>query len=118
MTSESQRIEHLFDTAEARFDDWRGLLKASQLWAARVGTKEATGLKSRCAAQFGEMLPIEDFHAYPGARLLATLKDRIDSSDAVGVSRLVQRISSARVMRSYRRDAAEWESRSSGSKKL
>ena len=42
MTSESQRIEHLFDTAEARFDDWRDLLKASQLWASRVGTKEAT----------------------------------------------------------------------------
>ena len=110
MTSESQRIEHLFDTAEARFDDWRDLLKASQLWASRVGTKEATGLKSRCAVQFGEMLPIEDFHAYPGARLLATLKDRIDSGDAVGVSRLVQRISSALVLRSYRRDAAEWES--------
>jgi arginine decarboxylase len=108
-TAEPQRIDHLFDSAEARFDQWRDLLKASQRWAARVGTKEAAALKSRCTTQFGDILPIEDFHAYPGARLLATLKDRIDGGDAVGASRLAQRISSALIMKSYRRDAAEWE---------
>ncbi len=69
-----QRIDHLFDLAESRFDKWRDLLKASQQWAARVGTKDAATQKTRCEALLGEILPVEDFHAYPGARLLATLK--------------------------------------------
>ena len=40
---------------------------------------------------------------------MPSLKDRIDSGDAVGASRLSQRISAALVLKSYRRDAAEWE---------
>jgi arginine decarboxylase len=104
-----QRIDHLFDLAEARFDNWRDLLKASRQWAARVGTKDAAPQKTRCAALLGEILPVEDFHAYPGARLLATLKERVGSGDAVGATRLVQRISESLVQRSYRRDPAEWE---------
>ena len=107
--AEAQRIDHLFDSAEARFDRWRILLKACQQWAAVVGTKKVAAQKATCTALLGEILPAEDFHAYPGARLLATLKDRIDGDDAVGATRLVQRISLALMMKSYRRDAAEWE---------
>ena len=33
----TQRIDHLFDSAEARFDQWRILLKACQQWAAAIG---------------------------------------------------------------------------------
>ena len=65
------RIDHLFDSAEARFDRWRGLLKACQQWSAMAGTKKAVKQKEACAALLDGMLPAEDFHAYPGARLLA-----------------------------------------------
>jgi len=107
--AEAQRIDHLFDSAEARFDQWRNLLKASQQWVAAIGRKGAAEQKGRFATLFGEILPAEDFHAYPGARLLATLKDRIDGDDAMGAARLTQRISMALMLRSYRRDASEWE---------
>jgi arginine decarboxylase len=107
--AEAQRIDHLFDSAEARFDKWRVLLKGCQQWAASIGTKKAVAHKATCTGLLGGILPAEDFHAYPGARLLATLKDRIDGDDAVGATRLVQRISLALMMKSYRRDAAEWE---------
>ena len=106
---EMRRVDHLFDAAEARFDRWRELLKACQRWAARAGTKEAGKLKTACSVLFGAIEPAEDFHAYPGARLLAMLRDRIDGDDPVGAMRLSQRISFALMQRSYRRDAAEWE---------
>jgi arginine decarboxylase len=107
--SEPRRVDHLFDLTEARFDRWRELLKACQRWVAARATAEAESLKAACATGFEELLPVEDFHAYPGPRLLATLKERLDGDDAVGFLRLSQRISSAMVSRSYRRDAAEWE---------
>ena len=107
--AEAQRIDHLFDSAEARFDRWRILLKACQQWSAMLGTKKAAAQKAACAALLDGILPAEDFHAYPGARLLAMLKERIDGDDAVGATRLAQRISLALMLRSYRRDAAEWE---------
>ena len=75
-SAEAQRIDHLFDAAEARFDRWRILLKACQQWAASVGTKKAAAQKAACTGLLGDILPAEDFHAYPGARLLATLKHR------------------------------------------
>jgi len=104
-----KRIDHLFDSAEARFDQWRRLHKACQSWAGNVGKQGAAAQKTACAALFGEILPAEDFHAYPGARLLATLRDRIDGDDAMGATRLIQRISQALILRSYRRDASEWD---------
>ena len=108
-SAEQTRIDHLFDSTEARFDRWRNLLKACQQWSALLGTKKAVRQKEACAALLDEILPAEDFHAYPGARLLATLKERIDGDDAVGSTRLTQRISMALMLRTYRRDAAEWE---------
>lgn len=108
-TVEPQRIDHLFEPAEARFDQWRELLKAAQLWAARLGSKDAAALKLRTSDLLDGLRPTEEFHAYPGGRLLAVLQDRIDSGDATGASRLSQRISAALVLKSYRRDATEWE---------
>ena len=104
-----RRIDHLFDLAEARFDRWRDLLKTSHQWVASIGTKDAATRKSRCEELLGEILPVEDFHAYPGQRLLAALQERVGSSDAIGTARLVQRISTALMNRSYRRDPAEWD---------
>jgi arginine decarboxylase len=108
-TAELRRIDHLFDAAEARFDRWRLLLKACQQWSTLLGTDKAAPQKETCAELLGGMLPAEDFHAYPGRRLLAALEDRIDGDDAVGAARLAQRISQALMLRTYRRDAAEWE---------
>jgi arginine decarboxylase len=108
-SSEQQRIDHLFDATEARFDRWRTLLKACQQWSAKLDTKKAVKQKAACAALLETILPAEDFHAYPGRRLLAVLKERVDGDDPVGAARLARRISAALMLRGYRRDAAEWD---------
>ncbi|MFL6646622.1 MAG: decarboxylase, partial [Sulfurifustaceae bacterium] len=50
------------------------------------------------------------FQAYPGGRLLNSIKARMAAGDALGTARLVQRVSSALMSRTYRSDAGEWES--------
>ena len=101
-----RRIDHLFDLAEARFDRWRDLLDLSHQWVASIGTKDAATRKSRCEELLGEILPVEDFHAYPGARLLATLKERLGGSEVVGTT--------ARAARFRGADAEELSSRPGG----
>jgi hypothetical protein len=66
--AEQGRIDHLFDSTEARFDRWRKLLKACQQWSAMLGAKKAVKQRESCAALLDEILPAEDFHAYPGTR--------------------------------------------------
>jgi len=54
---------------------------------------------------------MEDFQAFPGVRLLNAIKDRLAGGDALGTARLVQRVSSALMSRSYRSDSGEWKPR-------
>jgi arginine decarboxylase len=103
------RIDHFFSAVAARLDRWRDLNRAVQTWAANPTGGAAAGLQAACSAALTELLPMEDFQAYPGARLLNAIKDRIAGGDALGTARLVQRVSSALMSRSYRSDAGEWE---------
>ncbi len=105
----SPRIDHFFSAVAARLDRWRDLNRATQTWAATPGGRDAAGLQAACSAALAELLPMEDFQAYPGARLLNAIKDRLAGGDALGTARLVQRVSSALMSRSYRSDAGEWE---------
>ena len=103
------RIDHFFSAVAARLDRWRDLNRAAQTWAASPAGGDTAGLQAACADALAELLPMEDFQAYPGARLLNAIKDRLAGGDALGTARLVQRVSSALMSRSYRSDAGEWE---------
>jgi arginine decarboxylase len=103
------RIDHLFSVVTARTDRWAALTKAARQWAAAAGGKDARALQAQCATALDELRPLEDFHAYPGARLLGALQDRVRGGDALGSARGIQRIASSLMSRSYRRDPAEWE---------
>ncbi|HTU00407.1 MAG TPA: hypothetical protein VMG58_01275 [Candidatus Sulfotelmatobacter sp.] len=103
------RIDHFFSAVAARMDHWRDLNRAAQIWAAKAAGGDAAGLQTACADALGDLLPMEDFQAYPGSRLLNAIKDRLAGGDALGTARLVQRVSSALMSRSYRSDAGEWE---------
>jgi arginine decarboxylase len=107
--SDQSRIDHLFAAPEVRLDRWRDLHKSVQRWAASIGKKDAPAAQADSAGAFASVLPLEDFHAYPGPRLLGLLRERLGSGDATGASRLIERISMAMMTRSYRRDPAEWE---------
>ncbi|MCC6472617.1 MAG: decarboxylase, partial [Burkholderiales bacterium] len=103
------RVDHLFAIVAARTDRWAALNKSARAWAARAGEKDARGRHAECIAAFEELRPLEDYHAYPGHRLLAHLQDRLGSGDALETARLVQRIDGALMNRSYRRDPGEWD---------
>ena len=103
------RIDHLFSIVAARTDRWCTLNKRTRAWAARSAAKDARGLQAECASALEDLRLLEEFHAYPGQRLLGTLSERIRSGDPVGAARLVQRIATAMMNRSYRRDPAEWD---------
>ena len=104
------RIDHFFSAVGARLDLWRDLNRAAQAWAASPASRGDARLQTASSDAFAALQPIEDFQAYPGARALNAIKERLSSGDAIGASRLVQRISSALMTRSYRADAGEWES--------
>ena len=55
------------------------------------------------------LLPLEDFQAYPGAKVMNAIEQRVLAGDAMGTARLVQRVSSALMSKSYRSDAGEFE---------
>jgi arginine decarboxylase len=87
----------------ARADQWREMTTLAADWAKGGGTRAAVeGALSAMAA-------LEEFHAYPGARLLGTLKERIAANDAAGTAALTRRFSNALLTRSYRERAGEWD---------
>ena len=52
---------------------------------------------------------LEEFHAYPGARLVGALRDSAAANDARATAALAGRIASALVSRSFRQHADDWE---------
>ena len=93
-----QRIDQFFLMHSARADTWRAVMTAAESWAA--------GQKDRAAVETAlkDLVVLEEFHAYPGSRLMKTLKDRIAANDARGTARLVRHISDAIMTRSYARE--------------
>jgi arginine decarboxylase len=52
---------------------------------------------------------MESYWAYPGSRLMATVRETIDEANAAVFARLVQKISNALLTGSYRHDGAAWD---------
>jgi arginine decarboxylase len=105
------RVDQFFTVTEARFDRWRSLLQSARLWEAAASRQPSEKEKHQTStsASFQELRQWEDFFAYPGQVLLATLGERIGSGDAVATARLAQSISTALMTHSYRSSLADWE---------
>ncbi len=108
-TKSSTRLDHIFAASGARLDLWRELNTAAQTWAAGVRSGNPRAGRPAVEAALAEVRPLEDFFAYPGLRLMNALADRIAADDAMGVARLVLRLSGALLSGSYRYDAGQWE---------
>ena len=93
------RIDQFFLMHSARSDSWRAVMTAADSWSAGKGDRAAveTALK--------DLAVLEEFHAYPGLRLMRALNDRIAANDAAGTARLVRRISDAILTNSYARES-------------
>ena len=97
------RIDQFFSGPGARADRWRDLQDAAQAWAA--GTDNRTKFETMLA----ELAATEEYHAYPGSHLLASLRDRAAADDPRSTLALASKISTALLTRSFRRHAGDWE---------
>jgi len=108
-TTHQLSLDHLFSTSAARNDRWRELNASAQTWAADFSA--ATKKKGRAAveAALAAVRPLEDYFAYPGPAQMKALADRIAEEDAVGVARMIRRISGALLSGSYRQNGRDVE---------
>ena len=102
-----QPLEDFFSAGDARNDRWRALNVATHDWA--VDGAGRADAQQRVVALFSEMAPIEDYWAYPGASLMRSLKEAIDSQDATVAAHLTHKIGRALLSGSYRNDSAAWD---------
>src|SRR5580765_2909789 len=109
---ETPRVDQFFMAEESRFDRWRNLLHASRLWDRSFAAQDSNKAQHQTAVTngFQELRQWEDFFAYPGQKLLASLEERISSGDATGTARLSQSIGNALLTHSYRANVGDWES--------
>lgn len=106
------RLDQFYTVTEARQDRWRTLLGAARTWEAssRQREPESETPRNRAVVSFEDLRQWEIFFAYPGAKLLGRIEERIAHNDAPGTARLVQAISAALLTHSYRTNVSDWES--------
>ena len=108
-TKINPRLDNFFSVSAARLDRWRELNATAQAWAAGVHGANPRAGRAAVEAALADVRPLEDFFAYPGLRLMNALTERIASDDAMGVARMLRRVSGALLSGSYRYDASQWD---------
>jgi arginine decarboxylase len=102
--------EDFFSAAEARLDRWRQMAAAGRSWEASVARGPSD---ERPCVEAGRVLSglvaLEDYWAYPGPRLMATVGEALKERNAGLFTRLVQKISAALLTGAYRHDAGPWD---------
>ncbi|KQU50203.1 decarboxylase [Bosea sp. Leaf344] len=83
------RIDAFFLMHSARADSWRLVHAAAQGWHA--GNASRADVKAALA----DVALIEEFHAFPGSRVMRMLDQRLDADDAAGTAAMVRQISDA-----------------------
>ncbi len=102
-SSHPVRIDQFFAGPGARADQWRHLVEVAEAWSGGSGNRETF------EAALAEMTATEEFHAYPGLRLLTALRDHAAAGDASATAALARRITRAVLTRSFRQNAGEWD---------
>jgi arginine decarboxylase len=103
------KIDHFFAASSARLDYWRDLNESAQKWCSRGSSGRNGEPRDTCSQILTQLWAFEQYQAFPGPRLMNTLKERVGEEDHAGFARLVRRIASALLSRSYRGDSAEWD---------
>jgi len=108
MTTSRRQIDNFIMIQAGRPDAWRDLTTSADAWA--KGRADRAAMEAKIEA----LLPTEGFFAFPGAKLLAELRERVAAEDATGAATLARRISGALLIRSYRERPGEWEAGDDG----
>jgi len=97
--SEHDRIDRFLVMHSARADQWREALTAAEQWAAGRGTA------AKVADELRDVAVTEEFHAYPGVRLVGRLQERLSAGDAAAVAGMVRRIADTILTNSFAQQA-------------
>jgi arginine decarboxylase len=100
---QDHRIDQFFSGPGARADNWRFLVDAAKAWA------EGSGNRNKFDGLLAELEVTEEYHGYPGLRLMAALKEAAASGDASGTAALATRILQSLQTRSFRQYANDWD---------
>ena len=93
----------------ARSDRWGQLARCAELWARGKKDDDRESVAGDCAALLMELEVVEHYFAYPGAPIMAALREQVDAADAIAVGRLARRVASTISAGTYRRDARAWD---------
>ena len=103
-------LKDFFSAAEARIDRWCEMNTVGRAWEAAITQGQpADKLLAQAAQLLGEISPLESYWAYPGSRLMATVREAIDEANSGVFARLVQKISNALLTGGFRHDSGAWD---------
>ncbi len=106
--AETQRIDHFFSMPAARADRWRELTAVAGDWASGTATA------AQAAKALEALGAIEEFHAYPGRRMMMKLVERLGAGSAESFADLARRISRSIITRRYKHEAGDWQGEEAG----
>ena len=101
--SQDQRIDQFFSGPGARADHWRFLVDAAKAWS------DGSGNRNKFDDLFAQLEVTEEFHGYPGLRLMAALKEAAASGAASATAALATRILQSLMTKSFRQHASDWD---------
>ncbi|MTV16722.1 MULTISPECIES: decarboxylase [Bradyrhizobium] len=102
-----QRIDQFFSGPGGRADNWRDLVEAAKAWS-------KSGDRAPYDAALSALAVTEEFHGYPGLRLMTALKEAAAAGDAASSHMLATRIAQALQTRSFRQHAGDWSTQDDG----
>ena len=106
------RIDQFFSGPGARADHWRFLVDAAKAWS------DGSGKRNEFDALLAEIEVTEEFHGYPGPRLMAALKEAAASGNASATAALATRILQSLQTKSFRQHANDWDIHDDGERAL
>ncbi|PDT75662.1 decarboxylase [Bradyrhizobium sp. C9] len=102
-----QRIDQFFSGPGGRADNWRDLVEAAKAWS-------GGGDHAPYDAALSALAVTEEFHGYPGLRLMTALKEAAAAGDAATSHMLAMRIAQALQTKSFRQHANDWSTQDDG----
>ena len=109
-TSDTLIARQAFSIPDARHDRWAQLAIVGRAWAAAIARRESgERYAAEAAAALEELAPLEDFSAFPGLRLMQSLRDHLREQDPAAFALLAQRINAAMSSGAFRHETALWE---------
>ncbi|MGZ8445272.1 MAG: Orn/Lys/Arg family decarboxylase [Candidatus Binatia bacterium] len=103
-------LKDFFSAAEARIDRWCEMNSVGRALEGAIAQGQAADkLHAQAAELLAEISPLENYWAYPGPRLMATVRESLGEANAGVFARLVQKISNSLLTGGYRNDSGAWD---------